>query len=85
MMSEFRKERAVVHFVGGNTVTIEGDWFDRFVRHGAEMRPYQVFGDMAVNMSNVTYVEVTPIEDEEARPARLDHAEELARLWSERC
>ena len=64
-MSEFRRERFVIHFVGGSDiVTIEGDWFDRFIRHGAEIKPYQVFGDMAVNMSNVTYVEVTPIEDE---------------------
>ena len=63
-MSEFRKERAVVHFVGGNTVTIEGDWFDQFFRHGGAVMPYQTFDSMTVNMSNVTYVEVTPIEDE---------------------
>ncbi len=63
-MSEFRKERAVVHFVGGNTVTIEGDWFDRFFRHGDAVTPYQTFDSMTVNMSNVTYVEVTPIEGE---------------------
>ncbi len=54
-MSEFRKERFVIHFVGGSdTVTIEGDWFDRFIRHGAEIKPYQVFNGMTVNMSNVT-------------------------------
>lgn len=64
-MSEFRKERAVVHFVGGpDTVTIEGDWFDRFFRHGGAVTPYQTFGDMTVNMANVTYVEVEPIENE---------------------
>lgn len=64
-MSESRRERATVHFVGGSdTVTIEGDWFDRFIRHGDEIRPYQTFGDMTVNMANVTYVEVEPIEDE---------------------
>lgn len=64
-MSEFRKKRFVIHFVGGSDiVTIEGDWFDRFIRHGAEIKPYQVFNGMMVNMSNVTYVEVTPIEDE---------------------
>ena len=64
-MSEFRRERATFHFVGGSdTVTIEGDWFDRSVRHEAEMMPYQGFDGMMVNMSNVTYVEVTPIEDE---------------------
>lgn len=64
-MSEFRRERATIHFVGGSdTVTMEGDWFDRHVRHGGEVKPYQEFDGTMVNMSNVTYVEVTPIEDE---------------------
>lgn len=64
-MSEFRRERATIHFVGGlDTVTMEGDWFDRYVRHGSEVKTYQEFDDTMVNMANVTYVEVKPIEGE---------------------